>query len=188
MAKVKLNPSLETIRGKIGDLIYKHPDHTQIVARMPNRTGIVASPAQLAQKDKFRLAAIYGKAVLTDPVQKVIYEDAGARKGKPAFALAVGDFLNAPAVDEIDLSGYTGQIGGIIRIRASDDVKVDGVAVSIREQGGAVLEEGDTVWTPASATWNYTATTALAQGQAVSIEVTATDLPGHTTSKTQARA
>ena len=34
------------------------------------------------------------------------------------------------------------------------------------------------------ATWSYTATTALAQGQAVSIEVSATDRPGHEGTKT----
>jgi hypothetical protein len=79
-------------------------------------------------------------------------------------------------------------IGDKISIRASDDVEVSGVTLTIRDQGGTVLESGAAVWTPASASWVYTATTALAQGQAVSIEVTATDRPGHSTLKAQERA
>jgi hypothetical protein len=89
---------------------------------MPNRAGLVPSASQIAQKEKFRLATVYGKAVIADPAQKAVYEAASTKSGKPAFAVAVGDFLNAPAVDEIDLSGYTGQIGETIRIRASDDI------------------------------------------------------------------
>ena len=187
MARVKLNPTLEAIQGKVGDLVFKRFEGHEIVSRIPDRTGIVPSADQLAQMEKFRLAALYGKAVLADPVTKQVYEDASARKGVPAFALTVGDFLNAPAVDEIDLSVYTGKTGDLIRVRASDDVEVSGVTVAIRAQNGDVLEQGATVWSPAVGRWTYTATTTLAQGQAVSIEVSATDRPGHRTTKTQAR-
>jgi hypothetical protein len=100
----------------------------------------------------------------------------------------VGDFLNPPAVDEIDLSSYTGKIGDEIRIRASDDVDVQGVSVAIRAQGGAVIEEAAAVLSPGKGVWSYTATTDLQAGQAVSIEVSATDRPGHKTTKTQQRA
>jgi hypothetical protein len=41
---------------------------------------------------------------MADPVAKAVYQEAAARKGEPVFALTVGDFLNEPAVDEIDLS------------------------------------------------------------------------------------
>lgn len=188
MAKVKLNPALEAIQGKVGDLVFKRWADEEIVSRIPNRTGIVPTANQVAQMDKFRLAAIYGKAVLADPDARAVYEEAGARKGIPAFAVSVGDFLNAPAVDEIDLAAYTGKIGDVIRVRASDDVEVAGVTVTIRAQGGNVLEEGAAVWTPATVRWTYTATTDLAQGQAVSIDVSATDRPGHKGNKVQARA
>jgi hypothetical protein len=188
MAKVKLNPTLEAIQGKIGDLVYKRYHHEEIVSRMPDRTGIVPTADQLAQREKFRLAALYGKAALADPQSRTVYEDVAARKGEPVFAVTVADFLNAPAVEEIDLARYTGRSGEPIIIRASDDVEVRGVSVSIRDQQGAVLEQGPALWTPANAVWSYTTTTALAQGQSVSIEVTAADRPGHKTTKTQSRA
>ena len=187
MARVTLNPTLEAIQGKVGDLVFKRYEGEEIVGRMPDRTGIVPSVNQLAQMEKFRLAAIYGKAVLADPDTKQIYQDAGARKGIPTFACSVGDFLLPPVVDEIDLSAYAGKTGDKISVRASDDVEVRGVTVTIRAQGGTVLESAAAVWTPGSGTWVYTATTDLTQGQAVSIEVSATDRPGHKGSKTQNR-
>ena len=185
MAKVKLNPALEAIHGHVGDFVFKRWEGEEIVGKMPDRTGIVPTALQVAQQEKFRLAALYGKAVMADTTTRQVYDDASARKGIPAFALSVGDFLNAPAVNEIDLSGYSGKIGDKIRVRASDDMEVSGVGVTIRAQDGAVLESGPAVKTPGDITWTYTATTALAQGQAASIEVSATDRPGHKTTRTQ---
>jgi hypothetical protein len=188
MAKVTLNPTFEAIHGHVGDMVFRRLDGHEFVGKMPDRTGIVPTENQVAQQDKFRLAALYGKAVMADAVTKKVYVDAGGRLGIPAFALTVADFLNPPVVDEIDLSAYAGKIGDKIAVRASDDVDVQGVSVAIRDQGGAVLEEGAAVLTPTSGAWTYTATTALAQGQAVSIEVSATDRPGHKTTRTQARS
>lgn len=188
MAKVKLNPTLEAIHGHVGDMVFKRFEGQEIVGKMPDRTGIVPTENQVAQQDKFRLAALYGKAVMADPATKKIYVDASGRLGVPAFALTVGDFLNAPVVDEIDLSAYAGKIGDKIAVRASDDVEVQEVSVAIRDQGGVVLEQGAAVFTANTGAWTYTATTALAQGQAVSIEVSATDRPGHRTTRTQARS
>jgi hypothetical protein len=187
MAKVVLNPALTAIRGHIGDLVFKRWEGEEIVGKMPDRTGVVATPNQLAQREKFRLAALYGRVVLADPDSRAVYEDAAAKKGVPVFALTLSDFLNAPAVDEIDLSAYSGKTGEKINVRASDDVEVKGVTVAIRAQGGAVLEEGAAVLSGTTGMWAYTTTTDLVQGQAVSIEVSATDRPGHKTTKTQAR-
>ena len=75
-----------------------------------------------------------------------------------------------------------------IVVRTSDDIQVAGVNVAIRDQDGAVLEQGAAVKDAGGATYTYTATTALQAGQAVSIEVTATDLPGNSTTRIQARA
>ena len=78
MARVKLNPALEAIQGKVGDLVFKRFEGNEIVSRMPDRTGIVPTANQLAQQDKFRLAALYGKAVLADPVSRTVYQEAAA--------------------------------------------------------------------------------------------------------------
>jgi hypothetical protein len=178
MAKVKLNPVLQRVRGKVGDLVFKRYNDGVIMARKPDLTDNPPTEGQAAQRRQFKLATLYGRTVLADPVQKTVYEATAKAKGIPAFALTVGDFLNAPTVDEIDLSGYTGKAGETIRITASDDFEVTGVAVSITDAGGTVLENGPA--TAQNGTWSYTTTTNLTAGQPVSIAVTATDRPGHT--------
>lgn len=185
MASVTLNPVLESLSGKIGDLVFRRHGEDVVVARAP--AGERAwTPDQLAHQERFRLATVYGRAALADPVTKALYENKSAATGTPVFALAIADFFHAPSVDDIDLSAYTGKAGEKITIRAHDDFQLVGVGVAIRKPDGTALEQG-----PAMAgndsVWAYTTTTALPAGQAVMIEVTATDRPGHKTTKTQAK-
>ena len=93
MAKVKLNPTFEAIQGKVGELVYKRWEGEEIVSRMPDRTAIVATPNQLAQQERFRLAAVYGKAALADPESRELYEDMAGKRGIPVFAVTLSDFL-----------------------------------------------------------------------------------------------
>ena len=75
-------------------------------------------------RERFRQAALYGKMVMADAEAKAIYEEVAKARGKPVFSLTVADFFNAPSVDEVDLSGYTGAVGDEIVILARDDFDV----------------------------------------------------------------
>jgi hypothetical protein len=185
MAKVALNPVMEKIQGKIGDLVFKRYNDEVVVSPKPDLSGHEPTPAQAAHRERFRLAVLYGKTVIADPEKRALYEHTAKEKGIPLFAMTVGDFLHAPAVDEIDLSGYTGRAGERIRIRASDDFEVTGVEVGITDANGAALERGPAM--AANGTWEYLTTTAVPVGQRISIEVTATDRPGHRGTRTQVR-
>jgi hypothetical protein len=187
MAKVKLNPVMENMSGKIGDLVFKRYEDEVVISRKPNREGLVPTTKQTAHQERFRLAAVYAKASFGDAVLRAVYETAAKEKNKPAFALAVGDFLNAPKVDAIDLTGYTGKVGEKIVIRASDDIEVVSVTVAIRSADGGVLEQGAAAFEEGS--WRYTAQTALdlASGS-FAVDVTAIDHPGNKTLKTQVKA
>lgn len=185
MAKVKLNPVMEQMRGKVGDLVFKRFQDEVVIARKPGRSGRAPTPGQAAHRQRFRLAALYGKAVFADPIQRALYADAAKTRRKSAFALTVSDYLNAPAVDDIDLSAYAGNAGDLIAIRASDDFGVAGVTVVIRDAAGAVLEQGAAVNDRGA--WRYTASATVPPGQAVVVEVTATDRPGNKTVKSQAK-
>ena len=124
--------------------------------------GVEATPAQLVARERFREAALYGKLVMADADEKALYVDAAKAKGKPVFSLTIADFFNAPSVDEVDLSAYTGAIGDEIIIMASDDFDVQGVEVSLSDEAGAPIESGAAVETPAdSGRWLYTATTTV---------------------------
>ena len=179
MAKVKLNPILEGIRGQVGDLVFKRYGEGVVISRKPDFEGREWTEAQLAARERFRQAALYGKMVMADPEAKAVYEEAAKAKGKPVFSLTVADFFNAPSVDEVDLSGYAGAVGDEIVIRASDDFDVVGVSVALTDAEGNAIESGEAAETaPNSGRWVYTATAAVSTGTTVRIAVTATDRPG----------
>ena len=181
MAKVKLNPVMEQVRGKIGDLVFKRYEDRVIIARNPDRDGLIPSAVQTGQRERFRQAAAYGKSAFADPAQKALYEAAAKVRREPAFAVAVSDYLNAPVVDPLDLTQYTGQVGQPIIVRARDDFAVTAVNVTIKDNAGAVIEQG-----PASlelGVWRYVTTDVLPTERPVTIEAIATDRPGNQTTR-----
>ncbi len=165
MAKVKLNPILEGIRGQVGDLVFKRYGDETVISRKPDLSGVPPTEAQLAQRKRFSEAALYGKMVMADPDTKALYEEAAKKKGKPIFSLTVADFFHAPTVDEVDMSGYTGAVGDEIAIRAHDDFDVAGVSIVLADAGGGIIESGEAVETSAdSGRWVYTATANVGVG------------------------
>lgn len=179
MAKVKLNPILEQISGQVGDLVFRRYGDETVIGQKPDMSGVDATPAQLAVRERFKEAALYGKLVMADPETKALYTEAAKAKGKPVFSLSIADFFNAPSVNEVDLSAYSGAVGDEIVIHASDDFQVAGVNISLSDESGALLERGRAIETPPdSGRWLYSATTAIATGTTVRIAVTASDRPG----------
>jgi hypothetical protein len=186
MAKAKMNPVMENMSGAIGDLVFRRRAGQVVVSRKADISGRVLSAGQLNHMERFRQATFYAKASLADSSVRPIYETLAKTKDKPAFALAVGDYLNAPSVDAIDLAGYTGKAGEKIVIRASDDIEVIAVSVAIRDSKG-VVEQGSAAFEQGY--WRYTTQTAvdLAAGS-VAVDVTAVDRPGNKTMKTQVKS
>jgi len=179
MAKVKLNPVLEQIRGQVGELVFKHYGDEVIVGRKPDRSGVLPSGIQLEHQERFRQAVLYGRLVMADPQMKADYEKTAKAKGKPLFSVTVADFFNEPVVDEADLSNYSGMPGNPIVVRAHDDFKVTRLSVTVSDTNGAEIESGEAVETPPnSGRWAYTATSTIPQGTVVRIAVTVSDQPG----------
>ena len=67
MAKLTLNSALQGIRGRIDNWVYRKFGDRVIIARRPEFTG-PPSPAQVAVRDRFKVAAAYARAVMSDPV------------------------------------------------------------------------------------------------------------------------
>lgn len=177
---------METMSGKIGDLVFRRYEGEVVIARKADTCGSVLTAGQLGQQERFGQAAVYAKAVLADTALRPVYEKVAKEKRKPAFALAVVDFLNAPSVDVIDLAGYTGKIGEQIVIRASDDIGVVAVTVTIRNAASEVFEQGAATFEQGS--WRYTtqATLDLTAGS-LAVDVIVVDRPGNKTTKTQVK-
>ena len=129
---------------------------------------------------KFQEAVLYAKNAIADEATKEAYQ-ASAEEGETAYNVAVADFLNAPLINEIDVSHYTGQPGSYIQVRAVDDFEVKEVTVTIQnsdatevESGAAVLQEGS-IW------WRYTATVTNESLAGDKIIARVSDIPGNLT-------
>ena len=181
MAKVRSNIIVDGIGGMLGNqLVFKQDKAGRtIVSVKPtfdeNRT---FSDAQQAQQEAFREAAAYARTAKDEPV----YEQKAEGTTKSAYNIAMADWFHEPEILEIDLSGWHGQAGQTIRIKAQDDVKVTQVTVAITGADDALLESGNAVQSE-GLWWEYTSTAAAQEG--AKVMVSARDLPGHIAKMTQ---
>lgn len=183
MALVNKNLVTRGLSGSLGrTLVFRRVNDETVVSTTPSPSQKAPSAAQRIQREKFQQAVVFAKAQMADPALKAAYE-AAVRQGSlsSAYNVAMGDFFNAPDILEVDLSEYQGQVNNKIRIRATDDFKVDSVKVEIREAGGALVESGNAVLQANRLDWVYTATTANASMSGDKVTVKATDLPGNET-------
>jgi hypothetical protein len=146
---------------------------------MPRAAKGSPSAAQVEVRDRFRMAAIWAKNVLADPLQLAAYQ-AKAKNVKTPFLLAVTDFLKPPRISEINDSGYNGHAGDEILVSAIDDFKVKEVSVVITDPSGTLIEEGQCQPDGTSMYWKYTATVEVSSLSGVGITAVAKDNPGHT--------
>jgi hypothetical protein len=102
-----------------------------------------------------------------------------------AYNVAMADWFHAPEILEIDLEGWSGEAGQVLRIRAQDDVQVQHVAVAITDEADTLLEQGSAVDVGAL-WWEYT-TTGTASGNPKAV-VTALDIRGHMTQMTEQKS
>ena len=175
MPKVTLHGSINELRGKIGNLVFrKLKDGTTVVSEAPpkkdrrqkKRAKEKRSPAQKAHNESFAEAAAYGKAAQTHPVY---VELAAAAPVKTAYNFAQMDWWKAPKIHRIE------QVKGCIRVRATDNIMVTRVRISVLDADGRIVETGEAVRRRGS-WWEFPI---LSQGQTLRAE--AWDMPGHMT-------
>jgi hypothetical protein len=93
MAKVKLNSALRELRGNVDGLIFKQYKKGIVVSRSPRMGHIKASPAQLAQRERFRGAAKFHREVLEDPREKRRFSALATKRGMPLSAVTFAAYL-----------------------------------------------------------------------------------------------
>jgi hypothetical protein len=178
MAKIKFNGLVDTIRGGVGGLVVRKGRRGKYtLSNKPDMSELTPSEAQAAQRKVFARAVDYGKSVLADPDQFAFYEGLAEQKDMPAFALCVGDYLNPPSMDDLDLSSYQGRVGDSILITTHDDVGVVKVNVELTRTDGTNIERGQAV-ALGIGSWAYIATVPVATGTDIFIEAEGFDRPG----------
>ena len=180
MAKQKNNVVTYGLSGKIGDLlVFRQVDGKTVVSKVPQQSSTI-SDKQKEHRKRFQQAVIYAKTALASPETGELYK-AGTKKGLKPLNVAVADFFNAPDIELVDLSGYSGSEGEDIRINVSDDFMVKSVSVTIVNAEGLV-EEGEAQ--PVSDfLWIYTTKQNNGSPESSRITVSASDLPGNVTVK-----
>jgi hypothetical protein len=182
MAKQKGNVVTHGLSGQIGGMIvFRQRAGQTIVSKMPAVSKKVTE-AQLAHRRKFQRAILYSTGVLSDPELAEAYA-AKAKPGQSARNVAVADYFHAPDIEVIDVTGYRGLPGDVIRIEATDDFKVREVKVVICRADGTPVEEGYATQEPAGYEWKYVATVENLTQEGDRIEVFASDLPGNISEK-----
>ena len=95
MAKIILNPMIQGIRGKLGDVVYRvSPTGKQMFMKAPDMSKVKWSKAQKDNRKRFKQAIAYARVAMADPAVSKIYEKRGATENRGPFRIAVSDHLN----------------------------------------------------------------------------------------------
>ena len=181
--KAQLHPMFEKVSGEMGDMVFRVIRGKVVVSRKPDTTGIVYSESQIAHRQRFKQATVYGKGVMANEEVRPLYEAAAKEKNIPVFAITIADFFNAPEIHNVDVTNYHGSAGDKISILASDDFGVASVHVTLKDGMGNPIESGEAIESvQGSGQWIYTVTTT--SGSTVTAQVVAMDRPGGTAVKT----
>ena len=86
--------------------------------------------------------------------------------------------MHPPEILALDLSGYTGKAGQVIRIQARDDVKVERVSVAITDENQQMVEQGVAIADASEVWWTFS-TTADCPTATATVAVRVEDLPGN---------
>ena len=106
--KVKLNPMFEQVSGQLGEMVFRELRGETVASRKPTLSG-EPTVDQVAQRERFKQAAAYGKSALAVAGTRALYEEAAKSKNMPVFALTVADFFNAPSNDNVIFLPATGK-------------------------------------------------------------------------------
>jgi hypothetical protein len=167
MAKLKANAIIESLSGSLGKDLYVRTtkDGRMIISQKPDFSNRQFSEAQLGVQERTRQAAAYARLASKE---NPIYAQKAKGTSLNAYNVASRDWRRPPVIDSISVEH------GNICVRAHDDVTVCQVTLSILDEAGQLVEQGEAELKPGN-WWEYQATNSGL------IRVEARDLPGNIT-------
>ena len=94
MAKGTLNPMFSEAHGALGNIVIRRRRKGGIsFIRRADMSNVKWSPAQEANRQRFRAAVAHAREALANPELRAAYEERAARSGKRAIEVAISDFL-----------------------------------------------------------------------------------------------
>lgn len=182
MALANDNVITRNMSGSFGNqIVFRNRNGKTVACKPPVfRKDLVATPVQVENRTKFRVAQAYAKKAIKNDALKQAYQ-AMAKPGQSAFNVAFTDAYLAPEILGIVTENYKGLPNDPILVRTLDDFKVISVKVQVFSPSGALVEEGDAAEDENTIDWSYTASTVNPNLPGTTIKATATDLPGNKT-------
>jgi hypothetical protein len=153
-------------------VVYKTQSGKNLLARKPviNNNGL-----NISMQEEIRQAVTYAEYACDQP----LYQGRSVGTGNTAYNLALADYLGKPQVLDIDIRGWTGEIGQSILIKATDNFWVLSLCLVIRD-GNTILEEGEAGQsTQDGLLWKYTTRTPIVRKPGIYLDAYAHDLPGN---------
>ena len=148
MATVERNPLILSISGKLGDVVFRASKNGKTyLSKAPSKSRKKPGTAQRRQQKRFKMAHAYAQAARTEPVYAGLA--AAARTYTTAYQHAFSDWWHAPVIHEVSRRSRC------IRIDANDNVHVAKVRVTISDEEGNTLEQGDAARTFGDAWWEF---------------------------------
>lgn len=161
-------------------IVSKWRNNTLLSMRPPPRKRKFNSPKQQESIDRFGMAHDYASEVLQSEDKLKLYSKGINAKRNNAHAVAHQDFLHPPVVHYVSVYNYSGAVGDIITVKATDDFRVESVLVEVIDKDGKSLEKGEAKrYTRKPFIWKYKTTVANKHFVGSTIRATAIDLPGN---------
>ena len=94
MAKIILNPIVQSAQGKMGNIVFRR-SHTgeMCITKLPDMSNVQWSQAQQAHRLRFKRAVAYAKAAMAEPTVRAVYAETASQKNKRPFDMAVSDYF-----------------------------------------------------------------------------------------------
>lgn len=94
MAKITLNPMLESLHGRLGGVVFRRSYSGKMtLIKLANMSNVQWSEAQKAQRQRFKQANAYAKAAMAEPAVRAHYEQKARGLSKRPYYLAVSDYF-----------------------------------------------------------------------------------------------
>ena len=128
MAKVKKNPILQGLSGRIGNLVFKEYGDKTVVSQRPiHDPKREPTPGEARQRARIKEAAAQAKSILNTDEGQRYYQAARQRLGKQStYHTAVFDFFGMPEVVAVRRGD-----GGELIIQVQDNVGVRKTTIEI---------------------------------------------------------
>jgi hypothetical protein len=179
--KIKLVSWIREAHGKSGDTVFREVNGETIVGDKPGKRKAPLSDKQQEVQYRFTDARDFYRKVKLVPELYAMYETAAEAAGKSVYMMCRKDWYSAPLVRGLELKGYHGEAGGVIKFKVQDDILAEEAIVTLSDgDEGTLIEWGQAVReTEGTNFWMYTATTSVPAGKSVIIQIEAYDYPGN---------